>query len=500
MHLENFVPIHTIQHSPDTFGSLMQQRYGIPTGTEERNMTVGDGRRPDRDYMQNGHLALWSDQFRGLGYYNVLRDEHGKPNGQHINLSKDPKSREAVQKILKDLASRNLIRVITPFVDEDSAVLAASYNASLIGDNNVVAVEASVNQPNREKAITQVEEAGIKVQHQKDILDGINWKLVREQFKIFPTQEQNESDEAFAMRLETEMNQPPKGSKGETMFAGMLTLYAKDKIARMQQNQGLNYDMHDILDDDTWIVFHDTDIINPEEYAATEYLAFAMQYQPGNTNFDMHYCSAQISRHGPGRNNHPMMLAASLIADNTFINNEKVRLMGLTLESLSWPITGERAFRWGELKKMLWTNGMGIETWINMWNASRDVQEQTRGLAQVANPSPKREEAISDAKREISMINGLALWMLKTAKFAADIDKLPTEWTQEDVARYNDRLGGQVFYISTMDEFGDTDGHNPMVDSEKKNEYIFPSMDQLFEVGALNVYAIAGVEDAETSF
>jgi len=481
MSLENFIPIDAILETPEVFRPLLQSRNQVGQGTVHILRHAGNGFRPDNDGMHNGELNKWSLRFRGLNYHNQIRSPDGSPIGHH-NINEDVALRREIDSTLTHLATENKAYVITPFVDEDSAALATSYNASLVGTENILAVEAGAfGKGNREPAIQKVLATGVEVVSQPSLLEKLPWRQIREVFGIIPRIDT--SSETYEQKYETEMNTVPNGSKGETMFSGILTFFVRDKIARINQVMGYEYNPKHLIPDDAWIIFHDTDITNVEEYGATEYLAIPML----NPSFGQHERSIQIARHGAGRNNDTMMETASKISDPDNIDNLKIQMLGRTLESLSWHLSGERALRWSEIKNMVWCNGMGIETLLNMVMAGRDITVGTRGVAQVANPNPKIEIAISDPKREKGMIYSLARWMFKVAKFCDLRNKLPNEFDENDIYDYNTELGGKSFTITVPDEYSDSGLHDQMVDVEKRNEYLFPSLNTLYEMGFIDL-------------
>ncbi|MCX8009463.1 MAG: hypothetical protein N3A54_07285, partial [Patescibacteria group bacterium] len=321
------------------------------------------GVRQDRDRARiKEDLEKAERQLRSYAFFNVEYGNDGRPV-MNRNINHEPALLRELQDTLEKVARENRIRVLCPFVDELTAADNVRYAIGCVGRENVLAIKAGVGDHDRGmQAIDRIQNFGGEVIYQTDILERVDWKRLRKLFGIYSPRQPNETTEAYKNRVRQEIREPLSGSKGLTMLAGILELHQRDKIARQQREQGEAFNAHDILEDYVWIVFHDTDINNPEEYRALEHLAFVLAHESEHPNI---FRAAQIARGGAGRNNEAVMNAANYLAN---MRKEHSRLLGITLQSLMWPLTGERMMRWGELKQMNWSNRMGIETWWNVWN------------------------------------------------------------------------------------------------------------------------------------
>lgn len=442
-----------------------------------------------------------------FGYYNWPQQRMGpQESSPHIDLTQDLALRDSLRARIKEIAAQNKIRVLLPFVDEASVVGVIEYNSSIVGGENVLAIDSSAAETYWDKrdrdrvraVVTDAEATEVEVVHQADMLQAIDWKKLRLDGVLpMPKKGDTETDEQYECRL----NAPPGRGKGLTIFAGLLSLYAKDQEARLLKEQGQSFDPHNILEDDVIILFHDTDIVNPHQYDATTHvLGFPLAYpsyiragQDGTYN----YRSGQIARMGAGRNNYPVASEANLLS-NLFTNdlddmnsqtNHLSEQIGLALQTLRWQLSGEWWMRWGDMKTMIGCNGMGIETIKNVICASHSIQDGIETRCQVADIQPKNEDKPADMENEWNMIYSLAQLIRKLAIYIDYVKKFPDEWTITDVASYNVRAGGKLTYNIVPDKQSyqsDWPVHNT-VPRMRALDVLLPSINELRDYGYVDM-------------
>lgn len=491
-----------------TEGELLDIReaadiHFVPAG----DIKAQNGARPERNAQMNGQYQNLARRLLRQGLYNVAYDGNGNAIG-HLDLKGAPEIDDLIRQRIAELAAQGKIRVITPFVNELQARLNVGYNARLVGAENIVAVEAGVEKPDQQqkrfRAIAQVQQEGAPVINQKDIISEIPWRVMKEA-GIFrkPEQFPDEPDGVFAQRYEQEMDQPPEGSKGLTMFAAVVLLYSRDKFAREQQAKGgiagTDYDPHNILSDDTIIMFHDTDIGNPDTYDATKHaVGFPITFPPEGQPF----ITGQIARLGRGRNNEPIAGEVNRMANLGATPLE--RQLGTALQSVIWHLTGERWISWGELKRMPFAPRMGIESLINFYMASRTIEEGYEVRAQVPVVERKREydpvtgsDEESYPDREFDMVYMLQIFYAALGRYTSETGKLPSQWDVADISRFNETFGGMFVFNTVNGPLSDEPNERKVVSTKeqkvKRLDPLIPSCKQLDAMGLLPTDTIQAV-------
>lgn len=457
-------------HHPDRLASLITElinRITILETTKTGQVYWGaqEGARPIYSLVRDEKLLRAYRELAELMVYNQPRDAKGKPHPFDINAIDMEPVRGKVEQELK----RANLRVVVPFAGEDESIGGIlKYCIGMVGNEKVIAADARKSTVSTDIA----RKSGAILIDEQEVLGHLDIE-----------------------RLKTDGVLPPnfelRGSKALTLLAGMfelekqhqrgLALKQKLDVAEITEDEYTSaINRGEIINDDTMIIFHDSDITNPEEYNALTYLWLAKVFSPENhTPRAIH-----MAKTGPGRNNEPMFTA---ISDYMNSKDPQIRELGFALAGLIWPLAGERAMRWEDLRKCLWTNGMGIETILDLQFGIRDVETGERGLSQVANRIPKRENRPAAPDREMGMINTLQRLAdaLKDA-MKGDNDRrtrLLTQWDVHDIAEFNRRFAGRTFQMG-VGEF-ETDEAHPNFIQSGIVDYVLPSIQLLVNHGYL---------------
>src|SRR3989344_7572647 len=473
--------------------------------------SVGNA-RPERNAQSNPAYEKLMRRYLRMGIYNQITDEEGHVTG-HLDLAAEPELRKTLRDAIAELAQKGLIRVIIPFVTEPQAGLAVEYNAQLVGTENIVAIESGTIHPDkqekRRRAIAHVQDKGVEVYNQRDVVDRIPWRKLREIGALrSPEPHEGETSEQFHIRYEQEMDLPPEASKGLTLFAGVATLYAKDRNARIIRDQGgtagSDFNPHDILEDDTIIMLHDSDIGNQWDYDATTHAAgFPVAFPPSQGQFR----SAQMAFLGRGRNNEPIAGEVNVLANLGYTPIE--RKLGRALQPIIWHLTGERWFRWGDLKKKPFATGMGEETVDNFFMAGQTITEGSELRAQITAVEPKREydpvtnepeESLPD--REFDMVYMLQIYYQAIARACAENDAYLHQWTIEDYARFNRTFGGRFVFNTVNGPLSDHSDPRQMASAKaakvKRLDQIIPPLALLDALDLLPINELVSIQPHES--
>jgi len=339
----------------------------------------------------------------------------------------------------------------TMFVDETEGVKRFARMAQArLGEEKVVMADHQRSKETGKAA----EETGARIARFRENMKRINWqKLVDD--GVIPPQALDE-------------NGIPRGLKG----INMLNLIVE--LDRMEQEGKIN--------DDTWILLTDADIINPGEqddlpkeewYDPFLYLGLVLM---DNERRNLGLRAVHGAKTGPGRNNYNTHFMFDDMANST---DENMALLGLTLATLIWPHTETRAYKWGALKDMLLAMGMQIEQVFDISTACMDIQEGRRGLAQVILPVPKLEDRSSRSPREWGMMTALARGIKAAKTGGKAAGKFPLDMTLEDIGQFNTRFGMQPHFQSiTFDE-----QHAPRQPQIAVNDVLLPSWNMLKKGG-----------------
>lgn len=394
------------------YGELQELKAAGPDAQQRLKASIlreNGSARPFYAVVQEDSLSPQFRDLMRLGVYNRAQLNGNPKDVDAINFWTDEVSTRREQ-ILSALPQSN-IRVFVPFVGEkESLTRVLNYSKERLGDpNKIIAGDAGKNARSRIIA----EETGVVIADQRSNLQRIDWqKLVDD--GIIPHQILNEQG-------------VPEGLKGLNFINMMVELH--DAELRGEVN------------DDTWIAFIDSDIMNCSDVEPTK------QYDPllymGHVMLDdqekgLNLRGIQIGKTGVGRNNH---LTHHRFDDMMNSSNEATAKLGLAVVPYVWALTGERAYRWGALKRFLNSKDMLPETTYDLSSAQEDLHERRRGTAQILVDPPKIECANSPSDREFGMLANLA-FSAKEMKTASK-ENGRYDWTLEDIAYYNKRFGGR---------------------------------------------------------
>lgn len=425
-----------------------------------------NGARPIYSLIRDEDLSRLYSELAKLMVYNQPRDAKGISHPFDINAIDIEPIRGRVEQELK----RANVRVVVPFAGEEESIGGVlKYCTGMVGNEKVIAVDAGRSAISTEIA----QKSGTMLLDEQKVLSHLDIERLK-------------TDGVLPSNFEL------RGSKALTLLAGMFELEKQHQRGlklkqRLDTSEISENDYHsalntgEIINDDTMIIFHDSDIINPEEYNALTYLWLAKVFGPENHSPR----AIHMAKTGAGRNNEPMFTA---ISDYMNSRDPQIRELGFTLAGLIWPLAGERAMRWEDLRKCLWTNGMGIETILDLQFGIRDVETGERGLYQVANRLPKRENRPAAPDREMGMINTLQRLAdaLKDAmKGTEGTTRFLTAWDNHDIAEFNRRYAGKAFQMG-VGEF-ETEETRPNYVQSGIVDYVLPSIELLSRHGYLTL-------------
>jgi hypothetical protein len=312
----------------------------------------------------------------------------------NINLAW-PEMRELRRRIMEDVyGGKNPPIIILPTAREPyTARLAIEYASGVVGGENVIPISAGLCDITSERMARAAEEMGTYFANQIEILRCVNWQMVGERYGL-------PYDPADPFK-------PPVGTKGLTMYAGLL-LYAA--IGGLKKGKD--------------VVFTDTDIKNLGQggYDPLAYLGIPYLFQKNSD--DWKPSMACIARTGLGRNNEPVTLELNRIFLDETLDPE-IRRTALLMATQAWPLTGERRIDGRVIRQMPWCTGMGIEVQINAIHAGMAVNERELRVAQVFDPMPKKEFGESLPPREFALIFQCALWAEYLLRFCSERSVYP---------------------------------------------------------------------------
>jgi hypothetical protein len=253
------------------------------------------------------------------------------------------------------------------------------------------------------------------------------------------------------------------GAKGLTLEAAKIWAYCRGMLD----------------EDDRIVISHDTDIVNPEEYAAVEQILAALNFSPDSVQ------SGGVLRTGLGRNIETNMFNSAMLAQE--VSRPDLREVNSLVSRLGWPLTGEFFDKAGQVKSRANMAGMGIETFRNLDNASRQVKAGHLSNIQVCNPAPKRENGDSPSTREFQVIFGCAYNQRVLVHFCQEHGIMPDDLGRIDglhwLKLWNETIAGRMAIdfpvpVHERNDVPETVTITP--------DFILPSIDQLVYLGALH--------------
>lgn len=194
-------------------------------------------------------------------------------------------------------------------------------------------------------------------------------------------------------------NELPKGRKGRTMLAG--TLLALRKNA-------------------PWVMFHDSDVTNPNEYGALEAIIRFLGSDNG-----LNACMMALV--GPERHNEQWTAHCNIVALSRMYDLS-VRNLATRLARLIWPLSGERGFSANWLRKLPFALGMGIETILDVACCEKELADNHNYIQQIVGSISKEERGSCDVRRENALITSCTLFLARLLEFLNSDNKSGPLW------------------------------------------------------------------------
>jgi hypothetical protein len=259
--------------------------------------------------------------------------------------------------------------LILPFLSEPGSALcvAQSWNKMTLdpsqhGDKQYSILPISAS--SCLKTETELSRSGFPIYQQNELLRAINWQdLVRN--GIIPA-------------LALDPDGLPKGRKGRTMLAGTLLALRKNPL---------------------WIMFHDSDVINPMDYGAIKAI-------PQLLGSDKGYNACMMALVGSERHNEQWTAHTNIVALSSMYD-EPVKKLATRLGRIVWPLSGERGFSAQWLRKLPFCLGMGIETIFNVASCEKELTDNCTYIQQVLGTVSKEERGICNVSITFGIPNPL---------------------------------------------------------------------------------------------
>lgn len=369
---------------------------------------------------------------------------------------------EATRARLKEIRAQCAVQVWLPCHSEPGvADMNVEYAANAIDPSRVLCV--NTNRRELRDVQTTQRFLGRSAQRYPDVTFGlqdlvlgcVKWKEVANLFHVPITSD----------------GSPQAQAKGLTLLALALVAEAKNELRH------------------GYVAFHDTDIINPREYLALDYLTIPLWASQFGVDTS-HLLSAYVARTGSGRNNQPIHTALNaIVAERGGETRRLARELALNVALAPWPITGERMIRADVLRRLPWTNDMTIESQINVMLAGEAVSRKTFATAHVMNPHPKLECADVTVDREWRMINYCAHHHRLVIEHCNEIGRVLGDWMQEDIRNFNEQTSSRIIPGIITNDAGATGS----IAYATRPAYMLPSVSMLTD---LELVDLAGVQRA----
>lgn len=429
-----FIPY---EYDPRVFGTAVIQ-FMNPEDVTDEDALIDTKVAPGERASYNGHFSLFesrlADYIMRTGVYNGPVNSEGIP----YNIDIHHPEAQHIQTRARDVLREMPIEIVAPFAQEPETIEGVvNHLVSRVGMDRVHPIDACVDQESGVLA----RETGVKVINQSEILACLNLDvLIRE--GVIPN----------IPRI--------KGSKGLTMYTSLLALEAKKRL-----KSGL-------------VAFHDTDIENPDQYAAPDHLAIPLAYPVGDIN-DIN--AIMIGRTGPGRWNE------SLQGENQHYLHrsmpDKIRRVAHSFAAIVWPLTGERMIRGDILRKLPWPTDMNVETFLDFALAGINAERGVQGIRVVLDPHQKIENRESTMPREFGMLYACEQGLRSYYEMLRMTDRYAHLWDIEDVGLYNLIYGNESGRTATKNERD----HQPNTFVKINRGLLLPSVEMLMQMGAVDM-------------
>jgi hypothetical protein len=371
---------------------------------------------------------------------------------------------KATREMLQQVRQRFKVQVWLPCHSEPGvANMNVDYAANAVHPSRVLCVNtnrrenAEVRRTQRYLGHSGIQYPDVAFGLQDEILACIDWRRASHLFHIPLTND----------------GHPQAQAKGLTLLA--LALIAE---ARNGLRQG-------------FVAFHDTDIINPDEYLALDYLTVPLWAAENGMN-PSDLLGVYVARTGHGRNNQPIHSALNaIVAEPGGEERRLARELAVNISLAPWPITGERMIRADALRRLPWTNDMTIESQINVMLAGEAVARGAFTTAHVMNPHPKFECADVTVEREWKMMNYCAHHHRVVIEHCNAIDKVLGAWTPADIKVFNERTSERIIPGIITNDAGATGS----IAYATRPAYMLPSVEMLTELGLVNLDAVGAAAE-----
>jgi hypothetical protein len=263
-------------------------------------------------------------------------------------------------------------------------------------------------------------------------------------------------------------NMPEGQAKGLTLLALALIAEARGRLGS------------------GFVALHDTDIINPREYLALDYMTIPL-WAPGEGGDLGNLLGIYVARTGPGRNNQPIHAVLNgILAEPGGSTRSLARELAINVLMMPWPLTGERMIRAHVLRRLPWTNDMTIESQINVMLAGEAVSRRAFTTAQVMNPHPKFECADVSLDREWRMMNYCAHYHRVLIERCNLIGKVLGDWTATDIKDFNQATqSSSIVGVITNDA-----GATGSIAFATRPPYMLPSVEMLRGMNLVDLDAV----------
>lgn len=235
-----------------------------------------------------------------------------------------------------------------------------------------------------------------------------------------------------------------------------------------------------------FVALHDTDIINPQDYLALDYLAVPLWAAEKGVNAP-DLLSVYVARTGFGRNNQPIHSALNaIVAEPGHEERRMARELALNISLAPWLITGERMIRADIVRRLPWTNDMTIESQINVMLAGEGIARKAFTSAHVMNPHPKLECADVTVEREWRMMNYCAHHHRVVIEHCNSIGKVLGHWNPDDIRNFNDQTSMRIIPGIITNDSGATGS----IAYATRPAYMLPSVEMLTNLRLVNLSAV----------
>jgi len=337
----------------------------------------------------------------------------------------------------------NLVYLV-PFVNERDSMIEVMKYLKKIGARVITPNAATDPELIQNRATIYGKRYGVDYFPQYAELDKINWEELSQQCGL-PFTAYDHQTHSFQNKI---------GTKGATVASAIMRIITMEQGGNIQPRAN--------------VVFHDSDIVNPDSYMGAHYLAWATMNNPDSV-------ATLIAKSGLGRNNENTMHA--VVSALKKAQSEKVKNMAAEMVKLVWPHTGERRMRLDFLKNMPMALGMDIEQVFNIYAAGIVSDGKSSGITQTMNPEPKNECQVSSYSREMGQMQPLADSTFQLLMFLDKKNKYLHELTISDYQEYNQDVGGKI----TTNSYASIEGQLPVQPTSGVVPFLLPSYSYIHE-------------------